>query len=88
MAKPKTASPPRTPLLSQGSAPVPQKPATPGKAVKVPDDVYEDLLRLQGVYPGHSIQDIVGIKLREALEKDRKLLEQLRALQRAAPPKE
>lgn len=60
------------------------KPA--GRAVKLPADVYTDLLRLQGVYPGKTLSEIAELLIRRALEEDQDLLAKLRQMQKTDPP--
>ena len=56
-----------------------------GKAIKIPLDLYEDLLRLQGVYPGKTLSEIAALKLRKGMEEDRDVLTKLRSMQKSSP---
>lgn len=56
-----------------------------GKPIRVPQDLYDDLLRLQGVYPGMTLMELAALKLRKGMEGDEAVLTELRRLQRTPP---
>lgn len=59
--------------------------AAGGKPIRVPQDLYDDLLRLQGVYPGMTLMDLAALKLRKGMEEDEAVLVELRRLQKSPP---
>ena len=68
-------------------SPNPTDSKTGGKAVRLPDDVYLDLCRLQGIYPGMNLGQLAEMLLRKGMSDDETELEKLRKMEkRLAPP--